>query len=94
MSSELQRGRQTHSNLQGVAVGNVVVNCQQTDSFSFAAINFFVRLGKLSRSRGGRMAFCNVSARARDMLRMTHLDRLWSVYATSEEALEGVDQGP
>jgi len=79
--------------LPGVGAGNVVVNCQETDSLGFAALQFFVQLGKLSRSRGGRMAFCNVSDRARNMLRMTHLDRLWSVYATSDEAVEGVERG-
>jgi anti-anti-sigma factor len=79
--------------LQGVAAGNFVVNCHGTDSIGFAAMRFFVRLGKLSRNRGGRMAFCNVSGRARHLLRMTQLDRLWSIYSTREEAVEGVERG-
>jgi anti-sigma B factor antagonist len=79
--------------LKGVAGGNVVVNCHKTELFGFAALRFFVRLWKLTRGRGGRMAFCNVAEGARRVLRMTELDRLWPVYSSSEEAVEGVGGG-
>jgi hypothetical protein len=36
------------------------------------------------------MAFCNLSDHERDILQITHLDRLWPVYATRSEALEAV----
>jgi anti-anti-sigma factor len=78
--------------LKVAAAENVVVNCRQTDHFGFAALRFFVRLWQLSRSRSGRMAFCNVSEKGRKVLRVTQLDRLWPVYSSREEAVEGVSR--
>ncbi len=76
--------------LGGAGVKNVVVDFHKTDFYGSTALGFFVKLWKRARERGGRMAFCNVSAHEKDILQVTHLDRLWPICPSRAEALEAV----
>jgi anti-anti-sigma factor len=72
---------------------NVVVDFRRTDYYGSTALGVFLRLWKRVRSRGRRMAFCNVSAHEEEILRLANLDRLWPVCPSREEALAAV-RGP
>jgi anti-anti-sigma factor len=72
------------------AARNVVLDFRRTDYYGSTALEFFVRLWKRVRERGGRMAFCNVSAHEQEVLRLTNLDRLWPLCPSREAALEAV----
>jgi anti-anti-sigma factor len=69
------------------AVKSVVVDCGRTDSFGLTALGLFSRLWQRVRACGGRMAFCNVSAREAEILEGVRLIHFWSVYPSREEAL-------
>jgi anti-anti-sigma factor len=69
---------------------NVVVDLRRTDYYGSTALGFFVRVWKRVRGRGGRMAWCNVSAHEEEILRLARLDRLWPVCPSREEALAAV----
>lgn len=71
---------------------NVVVNLSKIDYTGSTALSFFMRLFKKTRSRGGEMAFCNVSPIERDVLRITRLDTLWPVCDSLEDALRKVNK--
>jgi stage II sporulation protein AA (anti-sigma F factor antagonist) len=70
---------------------NVILDFHRTDYYGSTALGFFVRLWKRVRQRGGRMAFCNVSAHEKEILEVTSLDRLWPICSSREEALRAVE---
>ena len=71
---------------------NIVVDLQNTDYFGSTALGFFVRLWKRTRSRDGKLAFCNVSPMERDTLALTKLDTLWLMTDSRSDALEAVQK--
>jgi anti-anti-sigma factor len=72
-------------------VNAVIVDCHEIDFLRSTALGFFVTLWKRVESHGGRMAFCNMPPRAKDILRATKLDRLWDIYPSREEAIEALE---
>jgi anti-anti-sigma factor len=69
---------------------NVVMDFSKTDYYGSTALGFFLKLWTRVTSRGGRMAFCNISAHEREILEITMLHRLWPIYSSRKEALERV----
>jgi anti-anti-sigma factor len=74
----------------GARARNVVVDFRHTASYASTSPAFFDRMWRRVTSRGGRMAFCNVSRREEELLRLTSLDQLWPVCSSREEALAAV----
>jgi anti-anti-sigma factor len=71
---------------------NVVVDLCWMDYSGSTALGFFVRLWEEVKRRGGRMAFCNVSDHEKEILRATHLDRLWPICHSRCEACAAVQE--
>ena len=71
-------------------VKGVVLDFHRTDYYGSTALGFFLRLWKRVSSRGGRMAFCNLSVNEGEILAVTRLDTLWPVFPSREEALKAV----
>jgi stage II sporulation protein AA (anti-sigma F factor antagonist) len=69
---------------------NVVLDFQNTDYYGSTALGFFLRIWKRVSLRGGRMAFCNVSEHEKEILQITHLDRLWPICTSRNAAMEAV----
>jgi anti-anti-sigma factor len=76
--------------LRNGTIQNVVLDFHRTDYYGSTALGFFVKLWKRVRERGGRMAFCGVSEHEREILKITHLDGLWPICPSREEALKAV----
>jgi anti-sigma B factor antagonist len=76
--------------LHGPGVRNLVVDFGRSDYYGTAGLNCFLRFWKVVRERNGRMAFCNVSAHEKEILRVTNLDHLWPICPSSAEALAAV----
>ncbi len=76
--------------LHGPGVRNVVVDFGGSDSYGSGAIGSFLRFWRAVREQGGRMAFCNLSANEKELLRATSVDRLCPVCPSRGEALEAV----
>lgn len=70
---------------------NVVVDFGNIEYTGSAALGFFVRLCKNTRSRGGEMVFCNVNELERSVLEVTRLDTLWQIFDTLEDAVAAVN---
>jgi anti-sigma B factor antagonist len=45
---------------------------------------------KLNARPGGRMSLCGLTANCREVVGITHLDQLWSVFDTREEAVRSL----
>jgi anti-anti-sigma factor len=74
---------------------NIVMDFSKTDYYGSTALGFFLKLWTRVTSRGGRMAFCNISAHEKEILEITMLHRLWPICASRKEALERVsDKNP
>jgi len=78
------------SRLSDPGVKNLVLDFHRADYFGTTALGFFVRLWKRARERGGHMAVCNLSGRAREILHLTKMDGLWTVTGSRAEALRAV----
>ena len=76
--------------LEDNAIKNVVLDFHKTDYYGSTALGFFVKLWKRIRDRDGRMAFAGLSEHEREILTVTHLDGLWPVCSSREEALKAV----
>jgi anti-anti-sigma factor len=73
--------------LENGTIRNAVLDFRKTDYYGSTALGFFLKLWKRIRSRGGHLAFCNVSRHEREILRITKLDGLWPIFASQAEAL-------
>jgi anti-anti-sigma factor len=71
-------------------VKNIIVDCHDIDFLRSTALGFFVTVWKRVAGRDGRMVFCNVSSKAREILRATKLDQIWMICGTRAEAMEEV----
>jgi anti-anti-sigma factor len=76
--------------LNGTGIKHVVLDFHKTDYYGSAALGFFLKLWTRLSVRNGRMAFCNVSAHEKEILRITKLDHLWPIFSSRSEALEAV----
>ena len=72
------------------SVKNVVIDLKDTDYYGSTALSFFVKLWKRVKTADGKMVFCEMSEHEVEILKITHLDDLWPVYANREEALKAV----
>jgi anti-anti-sigma factor len=66
---------------------NVIVDCHDVDFLRSLVLGFFVTLSKRVNRGGGQMVFCNVSPKARQILRATKLDRVWTICGSRDEAI-------
>lgn len=73
-------------------VDHVIVDCHDIDFLRSTALGFFVTVWKRVAARGGCMTFCHASAKAREILRATKLDRIWKICGSRAEAMEEVEQ--
>lgn len=71
---------------------NVVVDLQHANYYGSTALSFFVKLWKRVKTDGGQMVLCGISAQEQEILKATHLDRLWPQCADREAALASIDE--
>ncbi len=65
----------------------VALNLQHTKFFGSAFIELLFRTwSRLHNRTGGHFAICGLTPYCREVIEVTHLDRLWDVCETSEEA--------
>jgi anti-anti-sigma factor len=72
------------------SIRNVLVDFARTDYFGSTALAMLVRLVEEAGKRGGRLAFCNLSAHERDVLAATRLTEIGTGYPSRREALEAL----
>ena len=87
LESELE---QLERQLEQPHVKNLVIDFGQVSYLESCTLNTMVGLWKRVRMRHGKMALCNVSDLAREILEITKFDTLWPMLSSREEALTTV----
>ena len=72
------------------SVERVIVDFHRTDYLGSSALGRLVWLDQTLRGRGGRLAFCNVSAHQKEIVGVVGLATKWPTYATLQDALVAV----
>ena len=69
----------------------VVLDLSSTQFFGSSFIEILFRLWtKLQAREGGKFAICGLTPHCLDVLKITHLDTLWRLAATRDEAVSAV----
>jgi anti-anti-sigma factor len=68
-------------------IDNVIIDLSHADYYGSSALAFLVNLWKRVSSKGGELVLCNVSKHGWEILRVTHLNRLWGVFESKDDAL-------
>ena len=86
-------------NLKGVLLNTaveadlplVVLDLSRLGYFGSSFIEALICVWKHLNARpGGRMSLCGLTANCREVVGITHLDQLWSVFDTREEAVRSL----
>ena len=73
----------------------LLLDMAQTTFFGSAFLETLFRVWKNLQSRpNAKMGLCNVYTYCREVLEITHLDKIWPIYATREEALAAMQSAP
>lgn len=73
---------------------NVVIDFCRTRMFGSDAVYLFLKLRRQVQANRGRIAFCNLSPYAYEILSCMSLERLWPICPTRAEAMRMVKQRP
>ncbi len=69
---------------------NVVVDLSHTDYFGSSTIGLFNRLVAHVHVQSRKIAFCNLSLHEKEVVKITHINKLWDVKPSRAAALEYV----
>jgi anti-anti-sigma factor len=69
---------------------DVVLDLSHTDYFGSSTIGLFNRLVSHVHAQSRKIAFCNLSEHEKEVINITHINRLWDMKASRDEALEYV----
>ena len=78
--------------LRGPGVRNVVLDCEKIPYFGTTMLEAMLAIWRCARAREGKMALCNVSDIAREILGVSKFDTLWPICSSREEALRVVSE--
>jgi anti-sigma B factor antagonist len=69
----------------------ILFDLARVDYFGSMFLALLIRCWKLASARGGSMALSGVTARTRELLRVTSLDIVWPIYDNKLEAMEALE---
>jgi anti-anti-sigma factor len=75
-------------------VSRVVLDLSKLTYASSWGLAAMVRVHHHFAARGGRVAFADLHTAVATILRLSHLDRLFDLYPTVEDAAKGIAPGP
>jgi len=67
-----------------------VIDMSATDFIGSSFIELMVRAWKRIKNRNGTMALCAVHPFCQEVLRVAHLDTVWPIYASRDEAVKAI----
>lgn len=70
----------------------ILIDLKNSDYFGSTTVGVFMRWWKLARTRQGKLAMCNLSSHAQELIKITQLDKLWHICATRDEGLSWLTQ--
>ncbi|AMV39498.1 STAS domain-containing protein [Planctomyces sp. SH-PL62] len=69
----------------------IVFDLSRVNYFGSMFLALLIRTWKLATASGGSMAISGVTARTRELLRVTSLDIVWPIYDTRSEAVAALE---
>ena len=72
---------------------NVLINFEGVDYLSSTMLGKLVVLHKRLAQKKGKLKLCCIKPSIREVFEITHLDRVFDIYADEREALEAFDLG-
>ena len=76
--------------LADVKLRHVVFDFREVEYFGSAMLETMLTFWRHARSRGGRLAVCNLSQAEREVLATVKFDTLWPIGGSREDALRAV----
>jgi anti-anti-sigma factor len=71
----------------------VVIDLSQTEFFGSGFIEVLFRVwNRVQQKAGGKMCLCGLQPYCREVIEVTHLDKLWTLYPTRAEAVAALSQ--
>jgi anti-sigma B factor antagonist len=68
---------------------NFVLNLEELDFIASTGLRVILATGKKVSANGGKLVICNPNPTVGDVLRMSGFDKMFNVFATEDEALQG-----
>jgi len=68
----------------------IVIDMTRTEYIASSFIELMIRAWKRVKHDSGTMALCAVHSYCQEVLRVSHLDTVWPIYATRDEAIRAV----
>jgi anti-anti-sigma factor len=78
----------TESYLSGRSASGLVVNLTNVADMDSAGLGELMHLYKMASSRSWKVALAGANPRIREILKITHLDRILIVFESEQEAIE------
>jgi len=72
----------------------MVVDLAQTKFFGSGFIEILFRVANRLKNRHGKFAICNLTEYCREVIHVTHLDSLWPVLESRQNAIEKLKECP
>ena len=72
--------------------GNVLINFENVNFFSSAAINKLIVFEKRIRARGGQIRLSNLRPEVRDLFSYTNLDAMFEIKDEQSDAIDSFEQ--
>lgn len=69
---------------------SVLIDLEHAPYFGSTMLGALIKVWRHASGANGRVVVCNVSEFVRDILNVTKLDVVWPVFATRQQALEGL----
>ena len=66
---------------------HAIIDFQQLSYFTSVLLEALIQLWRVVNSRNGRMLLCELSQIGREIIAVSHLDELWTVCETREDAM-------
>lgn len=78
--------------LDGSEIAHVVFDFAKVSYFGSSMLEAMLYLWKKIDAQGGKLAVCNLSSTAAEILRLSRFDKIWRVCGSRDEALAYVNE--
>ena len=68
---------------------NIIMNFEDLDFISSTGLRVILSTGKKLTASSGKLTLCNANITVNDVLRMSGFNRMFGVYESEDEALQG-----
>ena len=89
---EIEKVKEEFSEILEKDAKNIVVNFKNLDFISSLVLAATVYLLKLVKDKGGKLKFCELRAKVKEVFEITNLDKVFEIYPTEKAAISAFDE--